>query len=122
MERVEWVERAQRVEMVQREVANLEIQIEELDEEKLFLSCALAAKEKESEQAWEEVIMAVAERLARSEATSLDPAPSPISSIIECHTSRARSARAKPSTAACLLPCVASRDNRLLHTCITHIH
>ncbi len=88
------------VEMVQREVANLEIQIEELDEEKLFLSCALAAKEKESEQAWEEVIMAVAERLARSEATSLDPAPSPISSVIECHTSRARSARAKPSTAA----------------------
>ncbi len=69
------------VEMVQWELENIKARIADFElrgaagvEDKARLMMALNAKQTESSQAWEAVTTAIVERLARSEATSLDPA------------------------------------------------
>jgi hypothetical protein len=69
------------VETVQWDLEGIKAGIDEFElrgadgiEGKARLMCALTAKQKESREAWNEVTRAIEERLARSEATSLDPA------------------------------------------------
>jgi hypothetical protein len=71
----------ERVEMVQWDLSQIKDRIDDFElrgaagvEDKARLMRALNAKQTESSQAWEAVTRAIEERLARSEATSLDPA------------------------------------------------